>query len=83
MCVACRTRRDREGLVRLVRIDGEGVQIDLEGRLPGRGAYLCRTEACWALAQRRRSLERALAVRLDPQKWQNLVASRPPDRDLS
>ena len=35
------------------------VAIDPTGRLPGRGAYLCRDAACWELAARKRSLDHA------------------------
>jgi predicted RNA-binding protein YlxR (DUF448 family) len=75
--VACRTSKPKRELVRLVRTaDGE-VRVDSTGKLNGRGAYICRTDDCWTLAERRRALERALSVRLDSAAWQNLVSSRP------
>jgi predicted RNA-binding protein YlxR (DUF448 family) len=49
--------------------------LDRDGRMPGRGAYICRGEkpheparACLALALRRRAIPRALraAVTVDP-----------------
>jgi predicted RNA-binding protein YlxR (DUF448 family) len=40
------------------------VRIDPSGRLPGRGAYLCRDAACWDTAGRKRALEHALKVTL-------------------
>ena len=40
------------------------VVIDPTGRMPGRGAYLCREAACWDLAGRKRALEHALKVRI-------------------
>jgi predicted RNA-binding protein YlxR (DUF448 family) len=50
--------------VRVVRSPGGIVLIDPTGRMPGRGAYLCRDDACWDLAGRKRALERALKVQL-------------------
>jgi predicted RNA-binding protein YlxR (DUF448 family) len=41
-------------------------------RLAGRSAYLCRDEACWALADKRRALDRTLRVRATPQDWERL-----------
>ena len=38
--------------------------IDSTGRLPGRGAYLCRHAACWDTAGRKRALEHALKTTL-------------------
>ena len=51
--------------------------VDSSGKANGRGAYLCPEAACWTLAERRRAVERALSVKLDPATWQNLLASRP------
>jgi hypothetical protein len=38
--------------------------MDPTGRLPGRGAYLCRDASCWDTAGRKRALEHALQVAL-------------------
>jgi predicted RNA-binding protein YlxR (DUF448 family) len=76
-CVGCRTARPKRELIRLVRTPGPSVTVDLSGKLNGRGAYLCPDEACWLQAERRRGLDRALAVKLDAVAWQNLLASRP------
>jgi predicted RNA-binding protein YlxR (DUF448 family) len=46
-CVACRRTGDQRTFVRLVRTLDGAVQVDEPGKAPGRGAYLCRTTACW------------------------------------
>jgi predicted RNA-binding protein YlxR (DUF448 family) len=46
-CVACRTTGDQRTFVRLVRTPDGSVQVDEQGKAPGRGAYLCRRPACW------------------------------------
>jgi len=52
--VACRRTGEQSSFVRLVRTvrpdDEGGTVIDVDDgrrRLPGRGAYLCRQQACW------------------------------------
>jgi predicted RNA-binding protein YlxR (DUF448 family) len=60
--VACRTPRSKRELLRVVRTPSGEVVVDPTGRLPGRGAYLCRDAACWEVAGRRNALERALKV---------------------
>ncbi|MEK6221520.1 MAG: YlxR family protein [Chloroflexota bacterium] len=45
-CVGCRTVQPKRTLSRVVRTP-EGVQIDLLGKLNGRGAYLHNQPACW------------------------------------
>jgi predicted RNA-binding protein YlxR (DUF448 family) len=47
-----------------VRTPAGLVQIDLTGKVSGRGAYLCRSRACWELAAKKRSIEHALQVTL-------------------
>lgn len=50
-CLACRRARPARELVRLVVLDG--VQIDLERRLPGRGVWVCPHRACVSRLERR------------------------------
>ncbi len=59
-CVACRTRRDKSALLRVVRRPDGRVVFDRDGRIEGRGAYLCTDSTCWTLALRRSALQRAL-----------------------
>jgi predicted RNA-binding protein YlxR (DUF448 family) len=63
-CVACRTERRKGSLLRVVRGPDGSVSVDPAGRLPGRGAYLCRDAACWSRALRRGALQRALGAPL-------------------
>jgi len=62
-CVICRTKAAKRGLVRIVRSDG--VEIDVTGKKPGRGAYLCGRRACWEAALKREDrFEKALRTKL-------------------
>jgi len=73
-CVACRQVRPKRELVRVVRtLDGR-VCVDPSGRLPGRGAYLCGTAACWERALKRKSLEHALMTGLTTEDRAALAA---------
>ncbi|MEZ5065478.1 MAG: DUF448 domain-containing protein [bacterium] len=52
-CVACRRRAEQGELLRWT-VDERGVAWpDGRRRRPARGAYLCRTEACWEEFRRR------------------------------
>ena len=57
-CIGCRNRGDRNELLRLVQ-QGSTIVPDVEGRLPGRGAYLHPTLECLAVARKRRAYRRA------------------------
>ncbi|MCD6344403.1 MAG: YlxR family protein [Anaerolineae bacterium] len=64
-CIACRTKRPKRDLVRVVRAAAGGVLVDETGKRNGRGAYLCRQRECWEQALRRGSLNRALDATLN------------------
>lgn len=71
-CVVCGSKNPKRDLVRLVR-DAQGeVEIDLRGKMPGRGAYLCRTQRCWQTALKSKHLEHALRAELTVQNREEL-----------
>lgn len=45
-CVGCRETLSKRALIRVVR-SPDGVCVDLNGKLPGRGAYLHDRVSCW------------------------------------
>ncbi len=58
-CVGCGEGKPKKELIRVVRSSEGEISLDETGRKPGRGAYLCRSKACFERARKRRSLERA------------------------
>lgn len=60
-CVGCRTTRAKPGLVRIAATP-DGVRIDPDHVLPGRGAYVCRDPECLETIERAKGhpLRRAL-----------------------
>ena len=60
MCVACREMKPKKELIRVVRTPEGEIVADETGRKNGRGAYLCRSEACLNKALKIRALDRAL-----------------------
>jgi uncharacterized protein len=59
-CVNCRQRRPKWELVRLVRSSTGDLAVDIEQKLPGRGGYLCRKEACLVEAVKKHAFARIL-----------------------
>lgn len=72
MCVGCRGMKPKKELIRVVRSPEGAVSIDETGKKPGRGAYVCRDEACLARAIKQRQLERQLEVQLTEEVAQAL-----------
>lgn len=63
-CVGCRKIRPKREMVRIVRTPDRGVEIDETGKRSGRGAYLCRQQACWDIALKEERLEHTLKTSL-------------------
>jgi predicted RNA-binding protein YlxR (DUF448 family) len=71
-CVACREVRPKRELVRIVRAPEVGVAVDETGKRSGRGAYLCKSAACWENALSKGQLDRALRTRLTEEETTRL-----------
>ena len=52
-CIGCMTSRPKKELVRVVRAPSGEISIDLVGKKPGRGAYLCPDPDCLTKALER------------------------------
>jgi len=73
-CVACRQKRAKWELVRIVRtVDGE-VEIDARGKKAGRGAYLCKLQECWQEGLKKKRVERALRSHIATARLSELLA---------
>ena len=72
MCVGCREMKEKRELIRIVRSAEGSVSVDLRGKAPGRGAYVCRSEDCLTKAVKQRQLERALETRIDEAVFERL-----------
>ncbi len=59
-CVGCNERRPKNELVRVLRTPEGEIGVDRTGKKSGRGAYLCRSTACFAKAIKARRLQSAL-----------------------
>lgn len=59
-CIACREKRPKRELIRIVRTPEGTIEIDPKGKRSGRGAYLCRKPGCWDAALQPRNLSQAL-----------------------
>jgi hypothetical protein len=64
MCIACRQVKEKKNLVRLVSTERGIAEVDVLGKKPGRGAYLCPKKSCWQLALKKNRLDYALRTKL-------------------
>lgn len=71
-CIACRQIKEKKALIRLVSTENGIAEIDVFGKKPGRGAYLCPQKTCWELALRKNRLDYALRTKLHDDNRQTL-----------
>ncbi|MBQ8655347.1 MAG: YlxR family protein [Clostridia bacterium] len=86
MCVGCREMKPKKELIRVVRSPEGAVSMDPVGKKPGRGAYVCRSEACLKRAIKQRQLERQLEVQLTEEVSEALareLAALPPQTEAT
>jgi predicted RNA-binding protein YlxR (DUF448 family) len=62
----------KKELIRIVRSPEGDIQIDLTGKKPGRGAYLCGKANCFKLAKKSKAFERALKSPVAPEIYDRL-----------
>ena len=73
LCVACREMREKGELVRITKSKDGVISLDLTGKLPGRGAYICKSVDCLARARKTRALERAFASDISDAVYDSLA----------
>ncbi len=73
-CLGCREMKPKTELVRVVRSPEGNVSVDLRGKAPGRGAYVCPSADCLKKALRSKVLSRSLGVEIPPEIYDTLAA---------
>ena len=71
-CLGCGEMKDKRTLVRIVRSKEGVISVDLTGKMPGRGAYICRDESCLNMAVKAKRLERAFSTKIEPEIYDRL-----------
>lgn len=71
-CVVCRTKKDKNELIRIVRNQANEINIDESGKKPGKGAYICDSIECLEKGIKSKALKRALEVEIPEEIYENL-----------
>ena len=71
-CVGCQGTFEKRELIRVVRSPEGEISIDFTGKKSGRGAYLCKKEACFKKARKSGILRRALECEISEEIYAQL-----------
>lgn len=72
MCTGCMEMKPKKELIRVVRNKEGEVYIDLTGKKPGRGAYICENIECLAKAFKTKRLEKNLEGKVSEEIYNKL-----------
>jgi predicted RNA-binding protein YlxR (DUF448 family) len=72
MCTGCIEMKPKKELIRVVRNKEGEVSLDLTGKKPGRGAYLCRNIQCLEKSFKTKRLERNLETKISEEIYNKL-----------
>lgn len=72
MCNGCMEMKPKKELIRVVKNKENEISIDLNGKKPGRGAYICRDIACLEKAVKAKRLERNLECKISDEIYDKL-----------
>ncbi len=71
-CLGCREMKPKRELLRLVRSPEGEVSIDMKGKAPGRGAYICKSVECMKKARRSKAFDRAFEIKISDEMLDRL-----------
>ncbi len=72
MCTGCMEMKPKKELIRVVKNKDNEISIDLHGKKPGRGAYICRNIQCLEKAVKTKRLERNLETKINDEIYDKL-----------
>lgn len=72
MCTGCGEMKLKRELIRVVRSKEGEISLDLKGKSPGRGAYVCMSLDCLKKARKAKRFERAFACAIPPEVYDRM-----------
>ena len=71
-CIGCRNSFDKKDLTRIVKTPEGTICLDITGKMNGRGAYICKNEACLEAAFKKKQLDYAFKEKVEASTYEFL-----------
>ena len=71
-CSVCRTQKNKNDLLRIVKNKENIIKVDENGKEPGRGAYICYDIQCLEKAQKTKRLEKVLEIKIENELYEQM-----------
>lgn len=71
-CTGCMESKPKKELIRIVRSPEGKISLDPNGKMPGRGAYICHSAECLKKARKTKRLEKSLSCEISDEIYLRL-----------
>jgi len=71
-CTVCRTQKNKNELLRIVKNKENIIKVDENGKEQGRGAYICYDMECLEKAVKTKKVEKALEVKISNEIYEQI-----------
>ena len=71
-CTVCRTQKNKNELLRIVKNKENIIKVDENGKEQGRGAYICYDIDCLEKAIKAKKLEKALEIKINNEIYEQI-----------
>ena len=71
-CTGCGEHFPKNTLIRVLRTPEGEITLDLKGKMSGRGAYVCKSVACFKKARKARRIEQALECSIPEEVYERM-----------
>ena len=72
MCIGCQTVHPKKDMIRIVRSPEGEFSVDPSGKKAGRGAYICKNEACFQAAIKEHRFEKSFKSSIAAEVYESL-----------
>lgn len=73
-CIACNEHFEKKSLIRVVKTPEGNIVLDNTGKQNGRGAYVCRSQACLNQVLSKKNLQRVFQCQIEEDVIEGLKA---------
>lgn len=64
-CIGCNSKKDKKELIRIVKNKSGEINVDLTGKMEGRGIYICKNEECLNKAIKNKRISRTFEMEIE------------------
>ena len=70
--MGCNAKKDKVELIRVVKSSDGQINLDKTGKMPGRGAYICKSLECLEKAIKTKRIERVFEMKIEDEIYEKL-----------